>query len=248
MPDDMEIEWTLGVDFPDSYTLQLPQGSQASLAQQLSTGATSTSYTISHPWQQGGAQKLAFDVVVTRTTCTAGEQVLSIQANPVIKTIESEAEIEGQNGGAKPQPARLVIPVVDAVTPTLNFDGPIIFESVGATANGLESDISHGIATIVISGEWDPCTTWTVDLSGTVDVPAETPAKFWVVSINNEPISGDACDLSGPCDVIVLPETGDAATPLRYTIGLELQLHEYTPLGEFGISLESDVRGEGTQP
>lgn len=248
MPDDMQIEWGVEVDFPASYTLQLPQGSLASVMLQQVVSATDTRYSISHPWLQGSTQRLEFELVVTRTTCDTSELVLNIQASPEITTVASEAEIKRQEGNIHPEPARLISPVIDSAAPSITFDGPIAFETVSGTTMGLETDISRGTASITVIGEWDPCTTWTVDLSGNVGVPAETPAVLRVVSINNEPNPGSACDLSVPCDIIVLPETGNAAIPLRYTIGLELQLHELTPVGSFGIDLRTEIHGVGTKP
>lgn len=154
MPNDMEIEWTLDVDFPDSYTLQFPNGSQASVARQLSTGATSTTYTISHPWQQGGAQKLAFDLVVTRTTCTVGEHVLSIQANPQIDTRESDAEIKRAGGSSSPSTYTAdFLPNLDP--PDASMDG-VYFGSIQWDGSSYGTALSTGTVTVTNS---NPCAT-----------------------------------------------------------------------------------------
>lgn len=248
MPDDMEIEWKLGIDFPDSHQLKFAPGSKAEVKQMLPGDvATSTKYTIAHPWKQGSEQKLKFELVITRTSCVVGEQILTVQANPEIST-ESDATITRQSGNIDPKPAKLKSPVVAPDGPSVAFEGPISFNSVDATSAGLRQNVSQGTATIVVSGEWDPCTTWSIDLSGTVSVPAETPAQLRAVTINNEPISGEACELQTACEILVLPATGTAASPLTFTIGLELQLHELTPVGDFGITVSSEVRGEGTNP
>lgn len=250
MPVDMQIQWQVDLDFPDAYSVGLPESSQAAVVSQTSGAtATSTQIVYSHPWQaESAAQTLEFDVVLTRTTCVVGEQVLTVQATPMVSTRESEAEVVRADGNVSPQPTQIVSEALSSETPHVAFSGPITFEPLSATARGLESEISRGTATIVVTGEWDPCTTWTVNMSGSIDVPAETPASFRVVSINGEAITGDACDLSTQCDLFVLPEFGDAAVPHTYTIGLELQLNEFTPVGDFGISLTSNARGEESQP
>lgn len=249
MPADMKIEWVLDVNFADGYTLEFAQGTLTDVKTQEATSPTSTRYTLTQPWTQGsGKQELQFELVLTRTTCAIGEQVLTVQAAPTIFTESSEAEIKRQDGQIHPEPARVLSPVVNAEAPQIAFDGGISFEARTLFSDGLDSDRSRGTAVVLVTGDWDPCTTWTVNLSGIVDVPIQAPAQLRAVSINNEPISGDACDLSVPCDLIVLPETGTAATPLRYTIGLELKLHELTPGGEFGIGLQAEVHGAGEHP
>lgn len=248
MPADMKIEWKLDVSFPDSYSLEFPVGSLAGIKTQL-PGETpaATIYTVTHPWTaETSVQTLDFEIVVARNTCAVGEQLLTLRATPAISTETSAAEIVQQ--GIAPENAKVYSPIIDAEAPTVAFDGAVEFESLSATSAGIENTITTGSATIVVTGEWDPCQTWTINLSGAVDVPAETPALLRVVSINNEIHTGEACDLQTACDVIVLPETGDAATPQRYTIGLELQLHENTPVGSFGISLQSELNSVGAQP
>ena len=248
MPADMRIEWIVDVDFPDKYVLGFPQGSRANIVEYVSTGASSSRYEISHPWDATNEQLLVFDVAITRTSCAVGEQVLTVQAQPDIRTTESEAEISRPEGASQPQPARLISPVIVSEGPSISFDGPITFTPVGATTEGLSSQQVRGSATIMVSGGWDPCDTYSINLSGEANVPAETPAILRVVSINAEPVSGDACDLSAACELLVLPQTGNAANPLRYTIGLELQLHELTPVGSFGINLYTEVSGGGPNP
>lgn len=129
MPEDMEIEWTLDVSFPDTYLLQFPPASQAFVKSQApGPTTTSTTYIVGHPWQQGGEQRLAFELVVTRNSCTVGEHVLGIQASPQIFTGGSEAQILRASGDVNPQPAQMVSQYLANIEPpsvsmtTVEFD------------------------------------------------------------------------------------------------------------------------------
>ena len=186
------------------------------------------------------------DVSVTRTSCVGGEARLELNADIALHTADSAVMVT--NVGEKPQPKLLASTAAPNGEPVARFDGPISFEARSATSVGLDSTISRGSAVVIVEGEWNRCSTWTLDLGGMVDVPASTPATLRVVSINNELIPGGACDLAAGCVITTLPESGSAASPLRVTLGLELELHQFTPVGNVGITVQIGAnRVEPTQ-
>lgn len=214
MPADIDIEWTVNVSFPDSYVLQFPQGSQANVKQQLSgASATATKYTITHPWQQSSAQKLTFDLVVTRTTCAVGEQALTVQASPEIDTHTSEAEIN-RSGGT---PNRAIIStefLPNTETPVASMT-PVDFGSL--EWDGESWGTATATSTITVTNN-EPCATSqanTIQLQINASDPGMTPM---LVSVDTDQSGFTAIEGDGTIARIPAGFSGSATLNVEFEL------------------------------
>jgi len=129
--------------------------------------------------------------------------------------------------------------------PSVAFDGPLAFGDVGVTASGPENPSRSGRVSLTVANLDAACGTWNlvVSASGLVDGDGQAMqgSHLMVVSVNDEPIPGDACDLAAGCDIVALLAGPNAASPQTVVLGVELRMPEQPGLGVFGTALDASL-------
>ena len=244
MPSDLDTIWILQADYSNGpVTIRLPEGSTAELLRQDELPADIDARTrVRTPFDQ---QSIVFEVVVNRTSCAVGDAPVELTADPQFEHADGVALTRTDKPASRP--FTLITTSAPNGQPTVHFVGPISFEALSVSSTGLNSTISNGTAELVIDGDWNPCTTWSMSLTGGVD-SSEIAPILRVVSINDESIPGGVCDLSSPCAVLALPASGNAATPLVCTVQLQLVFDPHTPPGHFNVSVSASLDSGSGQP
>lgn len=178
MPADMGIAWTLNIDFPDSYYLELPAGSPANVEHQ-----EPGTFVLRHPWQQSNVQQVEFDLVVTRTTCAEGDHVLSVQAAPNISTT-SDAEIHRE--GVQPAATTVITSYLpNAESPSVSMT-PVDFGSLKWQGDSWGTAYGTGIVTVTNDSPCAISQAQLVQIEVTANSPGLQPV---IIAVNGD---GDA--------------------------------------------------------
>jgi hypothetical protein len=240
LPSDLSIIWTIQARYQGgSVEIRLPEDSAAELLppDNLPNGVDARARIRTAL----DAPPVAFDIIASRTSCTVGDIPIEITADPAFD--RADGVIVTRTDLPNPDPYILMTTSASNGQPTVRFDGPLTFEALSATSTGLTSNSSLGSTVVVIGGNWNACTTWTLSLTGGVVGPA-VPPQMLVVAVDGVPIAGGECDLSELCQVLTLPATGNDATPLVYTVQMKLVFDPHTLPGSFNVSVSASL-GEG---
>ncbi|MCO5215620.1 MAG: hypothetical protein M9950_05635 [Thermomicrobiales bacterium] len=243
-PADTAIIWTLQATYSgDAVSITLPDTSTAEiLPPDVAPDGIDARLRARVPFAQS---EVTFDVHVTRTTCTVNDAMLTLTAEPTfvadgVSVIRTDI----------PTDTPFVLTTSAAVNgqPEISFAGPITFEALSATSTGLDSQVSRGTATIVVTGNWNPCADYTLYLTGSMQLPEFTSATLRVVAVINESIPGGACVLATGCALAALPASGDAATPLQFTVQLEVEFDGFMLPGDYGMTVTAGTEAVQAQP
>ena len=231
MPPDMVIAWEVSLDFADGHALQLPSHSHAEVTSQITEGS-STQYVITHPWQQGSVQALAFDVVIARTTCAVGEQMLGIDASPEISSETGEVEIV-QSGDPVPATNITTVFLPNLAAPEVSMSA-VDFGTL--KWDGKSWGSARATSTITVTNP-DPCgisQAHSIDLHISADEPGMQPSLVSVEAGRDITVTE-----GGGTSIATIPAGFSGSTTIE--VEFELAPTVDTPVGDHTFGFEVTV-------
>jgi hypothetical protein len=133
--------------------------------------------------------------------------------------------------------------------PSVLFNGPLDFGSVGTTASGPVVSTLTGTLVVTVSELNESCGEWSLNLGATplVDGSGEplAGAALVLVAAGDLTVADGGCDLSERCIALMLIAGPDAAAELQIPLTIELRVGPETPLGAFGTTIDATLNVRG---
>lgn len=231
MPEDMTIAWNVKVGFPYEASFALPEGSSAEVLSVV-PGETSgeTLYNVTNVWQNdSGVQQVEFDIVISRTVCAVGDNLLTVSAEPLIGTRSGEAEIV--HNGVAPDASDIVasfLPNLDA--PTLSMQ-PLDFGRFEFDGESWGTSMVTG--EVIVSN--DGCET-SQDFAINIDITSDSPGMMPEVvskSSDNENVIASSDEATSSIATVSAGFQGEA----QVSVDFQLTPGEVTEPGEHTMTI-----------
>jgi hypothetical protein len=186
--------------------------------------------------------KISFRVRIERAVCST--EAVDVRLGHRVSVASLGATIvERENAETQP---RIITPSSQPIPdPSIAFDGPLIFGDVGVDASGVQHPVRPGSVSLTVSGLDDACGTYALDVDASPMTDASGDvldgAQMMLVSVNDQPVTGETCDLFAGCDAIVLVAGPDAVPTQTVRLGVELRMPEHPGVGFYGTSLSASL-------
>ncbi len=186
---------------------------------------------------------VSFRLRVHRATCST--EAIEVRLDHVVTVDAAGAVVTEQDSGSQPL---LVTPALQPIPdPSIAFDGPLTFSDIGVDASGVSDPLRSGSVSLTVSGLDDACGSYVLNVGASPLADDSGSildgASLSLVSVNDQPVTGDACDLFAGCDAIVLVAGPDALPTQSIRLGVELRMPEHPGVGSFGTSLSASLLG-----
>lgn len=254
-PAAISATWDIRVDVGSGWSVSLlpPVNNPGVESPQWTTAGASSAFSFkqAHPLGSGAQQKsvdtsvtIGFRLRIQRAVCSEKAQPVQITHAVSLADVTPGSTVNRVPENTLPA---TVIPALQPIPqPSVTFDGPLDFGEVGANSSGPLQSSRSGSISLTVANLNAACGTWTlsVNASTLVNVDGQTlqGSQLMLVSVNSEPIPGDACDLEAGCDVVALQAGPTAASSQTVVLGVDLRMPEQPGHGSFGASLDAHLK------
>jgi hypothetical protein len=187
---------------------------------------------------------VSFRLRIQRAVCST--EAVEVRLDHRV-TIASPGATIVERENAETQP-RIITPSLQPIPdPSIAFDGPLTFGDVSVDASGVQHPVRSGSVSLTVSGLDDACGTYTlyVGASPMTDENGNVldGAQMMLVSVNDQPVTGETCDLFAGCDAAVLEAGPNSLSTQSVRLGVELRMPEHPGVGSYGTSLSASLLG-----
>jgi hypothetical protein len=188
--------------------------------------------------------RITFRVRIQRAVCST--VAVDVRLDHRVTVASPGATIvERETAGTQP---RIITPSLEPIPePSIAFDGPLTFGDVGVDASGVQDRVRSGFVSLTVSGLDDACGSYSLNVGASpmTDASGEVldGAQMMLTSVNDQPVTGETCDLFAGCDAIVLVAAPDALPTQTVRLGVELRMPEHLGVGSWGTSLSASLLG-----
>lgn len=188
--------------------------------------------------------QIAFRIRVQRAVCSTESVNVRLDHNVSVAS-PGAAIVERETAGTQP---RIITPSLQPIPePSIAFDGPLTFGDVGVDASGVQHPVRSGSVSLTVSGMDDACGSYSLNVGASPMTDATGDvldgAQMMLVSVNDQPVTGETCDLFSGCDAIVLVAATDVLPTQTVRLGVELRMPEHPGVGFYGTSLSASLMG-----